>query len=579
MNWEQFRVILWLRWRLTRNQLARRGQINAALSIFLVALMLLASVGFGVGGVALGAFAAAKAPAQALLLIWDGVIFFFLIFWAGGLMVEIQRSESIDLTKLLHLPVTLQQVFVFNYLASHFTPSIVVLLPGMLGLAAGLVLGAGPAMALMFPLVLGFIFMVTAWTYCLRGWLAALMVNKRRRRAIIVWMTIGIVLLGQLPNLVVNSPLFRQRFLHRPQSRQQSAGTKSATPRDSIGLPDLLVVAHSVAPPGWVGYGALQLKEGAVWPALALAAEGFLIGTLGLMQAYRMTLRFYQGAEKRTAAAPVGQLEKKPNGPLLVERRLPWLPDDTAALALATFRSLTRAPELKMALIAPVILGIVLSSMWFTRSQHPPVEALHAFLATAAVMFASFALAPTMANVFGLDRNGFRALVLLPTRRHHVLFAKNLAFFPFVGGTSLVLILLAKVLVQMSWLTVLVGLLQLPTAFLLFSLLHNMLSILAPYRLAQGTLKAKQPRAIVFVATFGALLLTPVVLFPLLIPPVLQLLFLKLGWLPWLPVNLLTAAMILAAAAGLYRAVLPLQGRLLQRREQTILSEVTEEVE
>jgi hypothetical protein len=57
------------------------------------------------------------------------------------------------------------------------------------------------------------------------------------------------------------------------------------------------------------------------------------------------------------------------------------------------------------------------------------------------------------------------------------------------------------------------------------------------------------------------------------------LLFSKLGWLPWLPVNLLAAAMILAAAAGLYRAVLPLQGRLLQRREQTILSEVTEEVE
>jgi hypothetical protein len=217
--------------------------------------------------------------------------------------------------------------------------------------------------------------------------------------------------------------------------------------------------------------------------------------------------------------------------------------------------------------------------MWLARSHRPPGGAFGAFMTVAAIAAASFSLAPTMANVFGLDRNGFRALVLLPTRRHHILLAKNLAFFPFVGGAALVLILLAKFLGRTSWQAVLVGLVQLPAAFLLFSLLYNTLSILAPYRLAPGTLKAKQPRAIVFVAAFGALLLMPVVLVPVLIPPALQLLFSGLGWLPWLPVNLLAAVVILAAVAGLYGAVLPGQGRLLQRREQIILREVTEEVE
>ena len=37
--------------------------------------------------------------------------------------------------------------------------------------------------------------------------------------------------------------------------------------------------------------------------------------------------------------------------------------------------------------------------------------------------------------------------------------------------------------------------------------------------------------------------------------------------------------LLLAAAAWLYSVVLPLEGRLLQRREQAILREVTEEVE
>jgi len=36
---------------------------------------------------------------------------------------------------------------------------------------------------------------------------------------------------------------------------------------------------------------------------------------------------------------------------------------------------------------------------------------------------------------------------------------------------------------------------------------------------------------------------------------------------------------VLAGAAALYRALLPAEGRLLHRREQTILREVTEESE
>src|SRR6266567_3296833 len=144
MNWAQLQAILWLRWRLTRNQFARAGSLNVVLSIVLSALLLLGAAAFGLGGFFLGAYAGAKAPPRVLLYIWDGAVIGFLLFWLSGLMVELQRSESIDLTKLLHLPVTLNQVFVFNYAASHFTPSIVLFMPAMLGLCAGLVLGAGP---------------------------------------------------------------------------------------------------------------------------------------------------------------------------------------------------------------------------------------------------------------------------------------------------------------------------------------------------------------------------------------------------------------------------------------------------
>jgi hypothetical protein len=62
-------------------------------------------------------------------------------------------------------------------------------------------------------------------------------------------------------------------------------------------------------------------------------------------------------------------------------------------------------------------------------------------------------------------------------------------------------------------------------------------------------------------------------------PPGLQLLAAGLEWPAWLPANLLATIAVLAGAIWLYRGLLPIQGRLLQRREQTILREVTEEIE
>ncbi|NIO40381.1 MAG: hypothetical protein GTO41_09405, partial [Burkholderiales bacterium] len=163
-------------------------------------------IGFigGIVGLLAGTFALSKASPPIILVVWDMLIGVFLFFWLAGIVSEIQRSETIDISRLLHLPISLRNVFLINYIASHLTASIILFLPGMLGLSAGLILGGKGFMILMFPLVLGIIFMVTAWTYCLRGWLVTLMMNKRRRRAIIAGVTFAFILLSQLPYILGN---------------------------------------------------------------------------------------------------------------------------------------------------------------------------------------------------------------------------------------------------------------------------------------------------------------------------------------------------------------------------------------
>jgi hypothetical protein len=184
-----------------------------------------------------------------------------------------------------------------------------------------------------------------------------------------------------------------------------------------------------------------------------------------------------------------------------------------------------------------------------------------------------------MSNIFGLDRNGFRTLILLPTERRRILLAKNLAVLPLLCTVSLGLLVMLKLILGLPWLTLAAGLLQAPAAFLLFSLLCNQVSILAPYRLAQGTLQAKKPKAIVFVAVFASFIVLPFILVPILIPSGLQLIANGLDWPAWIPVNVLATLAVLAGAAWLYAGLLPSQGRLLQKREQKILREVTEEIE
>jgi len=218
MNWSQLQTILWLRWRLSRNQWSRSGALNAVLSVLAVSACILLALGGCIGGIFAGIFGLAKAPPDIMLLVWDAVTGVFLVFWMIGIVTEIQRSESIDLARLLHLPVSLNEIFLINYFASHFTLSIILALPAMLGLAVGLAFGKGPEMLFLVPLALSFIFMITAWTYCLRGWLVSLMVNQRRRRAIVVGMTTGFILLAQLPNLYFN--VMRESGRSRRQKTQ-----------------------------------------------------------------------------------------------------------------------------------------------------------------------------------------------------------------------------------------------------------------------------------------------------------------------------------------------------------------------
>src|SRR5262245_892866 len=168
-----------------------------------------------------GLFLLPRVPAPVLMLVWDGVIVLFLFVWMTELLVELQRSELLAMDKFLHLPVSLNGAFLINYLGSIFSPGVVIMLAVMVGLSAGLVFSLGVKMLGLFPLVAAFILAVSSIAYQFRGWLASLMMNKRRRRAIVTIAGLVFVLLAQLPNLLTQPWRAGQRREDRVAMRKE----------------------------------------------------------------------------------------------------------------------------------------------------------------------------------------------------------------------------------------------------------------------------------------------------------------------------------------------------------------------
>lgn len=586
MNWDQLKTILWLRWRLTRNQLFRGSSVGGALLILLGGLCGLLLAALCTGSIFAGYAALREAKPEVILITWTVVVIVFLFFWMIGLMAELQRSESIDLQRLMHLPVRLGQVFVLNFIASHATLSLLFMLPAMFGLALGLSFGRSAMFLLLLPLIATSVFMVTAWTYCLRGWLATLMTNPRRRRNIIMCITIFFVVAVQGPNLYFN--LMRRGYQNPTPNESSEDRAKRRATADAANSAKLrqFTTAQKFIPPMWLPVGAKAAAEGNPLPALlgTLGCAG--IGVLGLRRAYRSTVRFYHGNNGKKDAAQIKPSEESATKHLappvrskLLDLKLRGIPEPAAVVAGATLRSMLRAPEVKMALGTSFVVVLILSGTFFLRSNSVIPEAVRPFAATGAGVFSLFMLFQFVANQFGLDRDGFRVLVLSPVDRRQLLLGKNLACVPVAMGFGLAMIILLSLKMAVPPLAAFAAILQLIAMMLITFMFGNLLSILLPFRVQSGTMKPTKPPFLKMLAMIFCQFAFLFLLMPGMFPPLAELLWNNLDGPAFVPVNLIVSVLLLSVTGvGYWLSLRPL-ANLFTRREQIILQSVTSESE
>ena len=610
MNWwRHLQTFLWLNWRIRSNRRKRAAAGSIIIEWILSFLSIFSgAVTFAIGFSA-GVWILPNASAPIVMLVWDGVAAGFLFFWMLELVNELQRSEVLSMQKFLHLPVSLSSVFLINYAASLFTLSTTLFFPLMTGLSAGLIVSKGPVMLLLFPVLAGFLLMVTALTYQLRGWLASLMENKRRRRTIITLLTMMVVLIFQIPNLlnfyhfnrrpspeavkIIQQETIRldqmlaarqidkeeyQRQVRALQKKYGTTSVESGTARLQE-VEKTATTFNIFVPLGWLPYSALTLVEGRTLPPLLATLGLLLIGTASLSRSYGTTLRLYTGHFKsRTPQTARIRPDRKASASFL-EGHIPCISEHASAIALASFRSFTRAPETKMMLLTPVIFVLVFGST-FLRLHSNPSEFLRPVMSAALMGMVLLGMVQFVGNQFGFDRSGFRAFVLAGAHRSDILLGKNLAMLPFalaLGGIGTAALQFAFPMHLDHFIAAGV---QMVSMYLVFCLVLNLLSMLAPTAVASGSLRPVSPKGVaLLIHLLFFFLVLPIALITTLMPVALEFLLKDSGGLSRVPVYLLLTLIEFAVIVYIYPRALVLQGRLLQSREQRILEIVAAKAE
>ncbi len=638
-NWlrgilDHFQTFLWLRWRIRVNQLSHGSKLGKALAAILLATVVIAGITFFVGGALVGAIVPRYIPREYYFLMWDGLVAIFVLFWVIHVATDLQRSDAITFDRILHLPVSFGQVFAINYLSAMASILFLCLSSFSFGFIFGSCFSVGPsALLIAFPFIL-FLLAITSLTYQLQGWLAAIMSNPRRRQLVLFIIPVFIVTVVQVPTFVLSR---YARYANQARSadippptlvapgpnsdvEHQDGDTEVAVNEtaDKADLADSqeqekealtkvlseetrndkfanfiagIGMLNRVFPPLWMAGCAQSIMAG-TWHVFWLTPAMFAVAFLSLRRNYRQTLRYYLGESdaraihKRTGkskslvAKPAFSATSRSGGKSrMIEWQIPFVSESTSAVTVMTWQSMKRAPEAKIALLLPFVAPFVMFGA-LQSIDLPKVDELKASMIVGFSALVLLISTGVLGNQFGYDRAGFRAFVLSPVRRDHILLGRNIAAIPVALLQTICLTLsigfFFGLAIDKVFAAVLLSSSLLPPCLLLF----NLMSILTPFPIAAGSMQPKQldlvPVLFSMLLSMILPLITLVALFPIGIEWVVERYFLKTSVLP---IALIMSVFWLAGSLLLYRWLLPYEGRLFARREKELLRIVTSKIE
>jgi hypothetical protein len=416
------RAFVWMRWRVLVNSLERTGArdtlerfslaveqlgpiVAAALLIPSVLLMSALSAG---GGYTLATGSATAIPVQILRFVALAVLVLSIL---GPILLPV--SERTNAVRLLLLPIPRATLYMTQAAGALGDPWIVLLLPVLIFLPAGLAAG-GAAFGAIVALVAGLLFFAVAiGMSMLTANLVQLVARDRRRGELLALL---FVLIIPMTSLIIGSFDPENR---RPSRTGQSA-SQSHVVRDRIALagrqafafvPSELLVSATRS-----GVARQAAASGAA--TLMLAAAALLVHGIGVIVFRALLDSPGNVGPRRTARASSAWATT-----------LPGLSSAASAVAMAQLRLALRTPRGRSTLLSPLIAFAMFAVM--VHRNRGDVSALSFRGGIGLAAFGSFisllSILPLALNQFAIDGAGLTLAFLSPLDEREMLTGKAVA--------------------------------------------------------------------------------------------------------------------------------------------------------
>ncbi len=535
----QFAAIAWLRFRILRNGLRRKGGVGDLIAtLFMVplfaAIIFVPSVG---SGFAAYFFASRGKYAAIAIILWA----IFALCQLASIQLG-QPGTTFDPTQLIRFPLDFPGYAAVRTFFGLISPANAITTLMSLAVAIGVTVAEPRLAVYAFAALTAFALVNIFFTRMLFAWVDRWLSTRRAREAFT-----GVIVLGSLGiqylNFTFNPGFHQGRHDHAMNAARIATATHyyhRAAPVLSILPPGLAANALTMAHAGRVGVFAVELVG-----VLVFAAAFFAVFAVRLYKEFRgENLSDAANAAAKTPAHLAKKHAVVSTGTsVLAQSSMRFsTPPTIAAVFGKEWVTMRRNTGIFYALVAPLVMVVLFANL---RAARTPVYILF----PASVAYTMMGIAPMCYNSLGLEAAGIQFFFLAPVRMRDVFMAKNLMYF------GLAIVEMVAVFAVISYvsrapspgMTVAVVLWAAFTMFVTLAV-GNRRSVTAPKKIDPSKMSNKQASPLSSLISIGLLLVSAGIGAG----------FMALAWFlhkPWI----LPPAMLALAIAGFFAYTLSLR--------------------
>ena len=562
------RTVAWLCWLLWQRRWKRQGSLNRDLGVLAAFLAVVAGCLSFVLALGLGWAYLPGADPDAVLLAWAGLIAAFVFMRLIGVAEALRQGEGLPLDNLLHLPFSLHQVFLLNFVFSQLTLTTVIFVPAFLGLALAATVALDVRNFVLIPASLSLVVCVAAVMYQVQEWIMSAIGTKRRRVLIGYFVCTVLVGVAQTSYIVYRT----QQVASEPEvtdaTTTSSETSDQGVPPDEADEPTREETGLSVEwlSRGWVARRSVDGQDRFPWLSVIGMAGLLAITILILWRGHRDTLARYRQGQTGSARPRVGSDIK---GRSVRSRRVRASP--VAAIALVTIKHWIRSVRGVTESMPTLVMLVVFGFIWLQN----PGDSDPYWLPLTVIGIASMFCAPMelASNLFGFDGRGFRVYRLAGVPARTLLLGKYLALLPLFILLAGAVLTLVAVLESMLPTHILGTVLQGGIVILACCLMGGALSMSSPHAVSPTSTTHRGGCATGFLILMMKLAMTALLVLVAWLAIALERHFAEDGHA--FPVYLVVSMIEFGLSIVAFRALLGRQARQLVERSDHILDAVT----